>query len=163
MIAWTGVRRLLRRAVFAAGVGDAGDRPFAVGFDEIEEVGAAVVDLAVDEEVEGRPDYSQIVVDLDERIVDALFDLSLAGFADAIGEVFNGHFGGFAVTHEDENRGRQRGGLDGRCVAVGHAVEHGVDGGENRIFLRGGGRERDCEGAKAERGCDCGSEAEGHG
>ena len=41
---------LFRSAVFAAGVGDARYSPLAVGADEIEEIGAAMVDFAVCEE-----------------------------------------------------------------------------------------------------------------
>ena len=70
--------------IVAAGVGDAGDEPLAVLADEVEEVGAAVLDFAVDEEVEGRPDDGEIVVDFDERVVDPLFDLLGAGLADAV-------------------------------------------------------------------------------
>ena len=66
-------------AVAAAGVGDACDAPLAILADEVEEVGAAVGDLAIDQEVEGRPDEGEIVVDLDQRVVDFSSICSLPG------------------------------------------------------------------------------------
>src|ERR1700756_972415 len=117
--------------VFAACVGYGSDEPLAVGANEVEEIGAAVIDLAVDEEVEGCPDYGQVVVDADERVVNALFDLrgrlGGAGAADSAGEVVAGHLAGFAVAHEDEDCSGEQGFFDGSGVAVGHAGEHGVD------------------------------------
>src|ERR1700759_4952812 len=90
-------------AVVAAGGGGAGAETLGVLADEVEGVGAAWLDFAVDEKVEGRPDDGEIVVDFDERVVDALFDLLgvCAGLADAGGEVFEGHLRGLAVAHED--------------------------------------------------------------
>jgi len=132
-------------AVFAAGVGYAGDEPFAVGADEVEEVGAAVVDFAVGEEVEGGPDYGEVVVDADEGVVDALFDLGWglrgAGTGNAVGEAVGGHLAGVAVAHEDHSGSGDEGGLDSGGVAVGHAGEEGVDGNEDGLFFRslGGG------------------------
>ena len=113
--------------------------------DEVEEVGAAVVDFAVGEEVEGCPDDGEIVVDADERVVDAFFDLSGrlggAGFTDAVGEAVGGHLAGVAVAHEDHGGSGDEGGLDGGGVAVGHAGEEGVDGSEDGLFFgRLGGR-----------------------
>src|ERR1700761_2284270 len=139
-------------AVVAAGVGYAGDEPLAVLADEVEEVGAAMLDLAVDEEVERRPDDGEIVVDFDERVVDALFDLLGAGLADAGGEVFEGHLRGLAVAHEDHDSAGEGRLFDGGGVTRGHAGEHGLDGGEDRL-VRGIGRS--CvEGERAEGGQD---------
>src|ERR1700749_1254282 len=39
---------LLHRTVFASGVCDTGDEPFAIRADQIEEIGAAMIDFAVD-------------------------------------------------------------------------------------------------------------------
>ena len=144
---------LFRWAVFAAGIGDAGDEPFAAGADEVEEVGSAVVDFAVGVEVEGGPDDGEIVVDLDERVVDALLDLGFAGLAYAVGEGFDGHLGGLAVAHEDHGCARDCRRLDGGCVARGHAGEHGVDGGEDGVFFGCGGVEAgSCADASKGRG-----------
>jgi hypothetical protein len=137
------VPALFSRAVVAAGVGDAGDEPLAVLTDEVEEVGAAVLDFAVDEEVEGRPDNGEVVVDFDERVVDPLFDLLgvCAGLADAGGEVFEGHLRGLAVAHEDHDSAGECRLLDGCGVTRGHAGEHGLDGGEDCLIVRAvGGR-----------------------
>ena len=117
---------LLGWAVVAAGVGYARDQPFAVFADEVEEIGAAVVDFAVDEEVEWSPDYSEVVVDTDERVVDTLFDLFGSGAPDAFGEGVEGHLGGIAVAHEHHRAAGQEGLFDRGCVAFGHAVEHGL-------------------------------------
>ncbi len=62
---WSVAPFLLAVAVFAAGVCDAGDDPFAVDTNEIEQVGAAVVDFAVRQEFERSPHHRQIVVDPD--------------------------------------------------------------------------------------------------
>ncbi len=137
-----------------SGVGDAGDEPFAVDADEVEEVGAAVVDLAVDEEVEGRPDDGEIAVDADDRVVDALFDAGGRGAGDALGECGEGHLRGLSVAHEDERASGQERELDGSGVAVGHAVEEGVDGGEDgSVFWGGGvGGHRSCGSREKEQG-----------
>lgn len=146
--------------VFAACVGYAGDEPLAVGADEVEEIGAAMIDFAVDEKVEGSPDYGEVVVDADERVVNTLFDLGggLGGAraSDAVGEVVGGHLAGVAVSHEDHGGSGNEGGLDGGGVAVGHAGEESVDGSEDGLFFgslgwglgvegdeeKGGGEER---------------------
>ncbi len=81
-----------------SGVGDGGDEPLAVDLHEVEEVGATVVGLAVDEEGERGPDDGEVVVDADEGVVDALFNVRLnagfGGLADALGEGFDGELGG---------------------------------------------------------------------
>jgi len=142
-------RWLFGGAVFAAGVGYAGDEPFSVGADEVEEIGAAVVDLAVGEEVKGSPDYGEVVVDADEGIVDALFylrgRLGCAGFTDSVGEAVGGHLAGVAVAHEDHGCSGDEGGLDGGGVAVGHAGEESVHWSEDSLFfwslgVEGGGK-----------------------
>jgi hypothetical protein len=55
------------------------DLPSATLLGEIEKIPAAVIELAVYEEVKGRPDDGQIVVDADVRIVDAFFDVRGSG------------------------------------------------------------------------------------
>jgi hypothetical protein len=62
---------LVGGAVFASGVGDAGDTPLPFGANKVEEVGAAMIDLAIQKEVKGRPDDGEIVVDADNGIVDS--------------------------------------------------------------------------------------------
>ena len=155
---WLLVARSSGGAVFAAGVGDGSDEPLAVGVDEVEEIGAAVVDFAVGEEFERGPDYGEVVVDANEGIVDALFDfcwwLRCAGAAYTVGEVVSRHLAGIAVTHEDHGCSRDEGGLDGGGVAVGHAGEENIDGGQDGLFFGGlgvegggekGGGDGDCE------------------
>ncbi len=154
---------LLCRAVFAAGVGYGGDGPFAVDLGHIEKVGAAVVDFAIDVKVEGRPNDGEVVVDLDDRVVDAFFDCGFARLAYAVGEGFKGHDGGLAVAHEDHGAAGHSRRLDGGGVAVGHAVEHGVDGGEDGVFFRGGGEERNRERAKTEHEMEGGDNGLLHG
>ena len=112
-----------------------------------------MVDFAVDVEVEGSPDDGK-VVDLDERVVDALLDLGFAGLAYAVGEGFDGHLGGLAVAHEDHRRAGDPRQLDSGCVACGHACEHGVDGGQEGVFVGCGG---------VQRGGCCADASEGYG
>ena len=133
------------------GVGDAGDEPFAIDADEIEEVGAAVVDLAVDEEVEGRPDDGEVAVDVDDGRVDAFFDAGGGGAGDALGEGGEVHLRGLAVAHEDERASGQKRQLDGDGVAAGHAVEEGMDGGEDGLVVGGGGVGGQCDDSGREK------------
>ena len=139
------------RAGFAAGVGDRGDEPLAILADEVEQVGAAVVDFAVAEKFEGSPDDGEVVVDANERMVDALFDLRGSGMGEMIGKVVEGHANGLAIAHEDHGAAGQQGRADGGGVAMGHAVEQGLHGGENGLFFRSGGVDGDRdEGAEQE-------------
>jgi len=100
-----------------------------------------VVNFSVDEEVEWSPDDGEIVVDADERVVDALFYLGwwlrCAGAAYAVGEGVGGHLAGGAVAHEDHGGAGNEGGFDGCGVAFGHAVEHGFDGSEDGLLFGG--------------------------
>ena len=128
---------LLCWAVFATSVGYAGDEPFAIFADEVEEIGAAVVDFAVDEEVEGCPDNGEVVVDADEGVVDSLFNLSGAGASYSFGEGLEGHLRGLAVAHQDHGTAWEQGLFDCRSVAFGHAIEHGFDGSQDRLLFRG--------------------------
>jgi hypothetical protein len=139
-------------AVVAAGVGYAGDEPLAVLADEIEEVGTTVLDFAVDEEVEGRPDDGEIVVDADERVVNSLLDLLCAGFTDTRGEILEGHLSGFAVAHQDHDAVGKRGLPDGGGVALRHAIEHSVHRGEDCLFVCGIGRSGGVECEREEGG-----------
>ena len=133
------LQRLFSCAVVAAGVGYAGDEPLAILADEIEEVGATVLDFVIDQEVEGRPDDGEIVVDADERVVDSLFDLLCARFTDTRGEILEGHLSGFAVAHQDHDAVGKRGLPDGGGIARRHAGEHGLDGRENGLIVWSGG------------------------
>ena len=67
--------RLVRGAVLPGCGSERGDLPSAALPGEIEEIPAAVIELAVYEEVKGRPDDGQVVVDVDLRIVDGFFDV----------------------------------------------------------------------------------------
>ena len=120
-----------------------------------------MVDLAIDEEVEGSPDYSQIVVDPEQRIVDAFFYLGLARLPDAVGEGFKGHLRGFTVAHEHHGAAGECGSFDGGGVSFGHSVEHGVNGGEDGLLVSGLGGGGDGESG----GEDCGDQkcVAGHG
>jgi len=94
-----------------------------------------VVDLAINEEIKRSPDYGEVVIDVDEWIVNAFFDLRFAGLAYALGERFKGHLRGFAVAHEHHGSAGECGGLDRSGVSFGHAVEHGLDGGEDGLLV----------------------------
>ena len=118
-----------------------------------------MIDFAVDEEVEGRPNYGEIVVDADERVVDALCDFGgagVSGMADALGEGVGCHLAGCAVAHEDHGGSGDEGLFDDGGVALGHAVEHGIDGSEDGLLFRGLRVER---GGEEAGGCCCGEEA----
>ena len=124
-----------------------------------------MVDFAVDEEVEGSPDDGEIVVDADERVVNALFDLGGrlrgAGAAYTVCEGFGGHLAWIAVAHENHGCAGDEGCFDGCGVAPGHAVEHGIDGSKDGFFFRGlrlkcgdcNEQQSQAEGAKSFHGC----------
>ena len=116
-----------------------------------------MVDFAVDEEVEGSPDDGEVVVDADERVVDAFLDVGGSGLADALGEGFEGHLGGLAVAHQDHGSAGERGLLDGGSVTLGHAVEERLDGGEDGLLFGGCGVE--CWGEQG-GGDGCGGEGQ---
>ena len=80
---------LLTRTILPPGIGDAGNQPFAVCADKVEQVRAAVVDLAVHQEIEWGPDHGQIVIDAHQRIVNALLDLALPGLPTASAKASN--------------------------------------------------------------------------
>ena len=149
-------------AGFGAGVGDAGDEPFSVYADHVEEVGAAVVDFAVDQEVKGCPDHGKIVVDADERIVNALFYLVFAGLADTLGKSFEGHLRRFAVAHEHHGSAGECGSFDRRGISFRHAVEHGVDGSEYCLLIGGLGEGGEAKGCGEDGGYE-GKESSGGG
>ena len=118
-----------------------------------------MVDFAVDEEVEGSPDYGEIVVDADEWVVNALFDFGgagVGGMADAVGEGIGCHLAGRAVAHEDHGRSGNEGIFDDDGIPFGHPVEHGFDWDEDGL-LCGGLRVE--QGGEEAGGCCCGEEA----
>jgi hypothetical protein len=78
---------LVRGAVPTGGGSERDDLPSAVLFVEAEEISAAMIELAIDEEVEGSPDERQIVVDLDLRIVDPFLDVRSSRGRHAVGEI----------------------------------------------------------------------------
>src|SRR5271163_3409920 len=118
------VLKLIRGAVFPGCGGERDDLPPATLLGEIEEIPAAVIELAVYEEVKGRPDDGQIVVDADVRIVDAFIDVRGSGGRYAIGEILNGDLAEVALLHQNENSARQPRSLDGGRITMRHAVEH---------------------------------------
>jgi hypothetical protein len=54
---------LLACAIFASRVCDAGNDPLTIRTDNVEQVGAAVVHLAVHQKLERRPHHRQVVID----------------------------------------------------------------------------------------------------
>jgi hypothetical protein len=118
--------RLVRGAVLPGCGSERGDLPSAALPGEIEEIPAAVIELAVYEEVKGRPDDGQVVVDADVRIVDAFFDVCGSRGRYAIGDALNGDLAEVAFLHQDENSAGQPRSLDGGRIAMRHAVEHGL-------------------------------------
>jgi hypothetical protein len=118
--------KLLRGAVRPGCGGERYDLPSAVLLVEINEVSAAVIELAIYEEVEWRPDNGQIVVDADVRIVDLLFDVCSSGGRYAIGEILNCDLAEVALLHQDENSAGQPRSLDDGRITMRHTVEHGL-------------------------------------
>ena len=116
--------KLVRGAVRAGSGGERDDLPFTVFLVEIKEVPAAMIELAVDEEIEGRPDDGQIVVDADLRIVDAFFDVGGPRGRYAIGPKLYCELAQNAILHHDENSARQPRSLDGRSITMRHSIEH---------------------------------------
>jgi hypothetical protein len=118
--------RLVCGAVLPRCGSERGDLPFAALLGEIEEIPAAVIELAVYIEVKRCPDDGQVVVDADVRIVDAFFDVCGSGSRYAIGDVLNGDLAEDALPHQHENSAGQPGSLDRGRITMGHAIEHGL-------------------------------------
>jgi hypothetical protein len=138
-------RALFRRAVFCAGVGDAGDHPFSVDANHIEEICSAVIDFSIDQKVEWRPYDGEIVVDPDEWIVNAFFNLRLTGFTYELREGIEGHLCGLAVAHEHHCATGKRRRFNGHGIPLRHAIKHGMDGGKHGLLVRGLRKSVGCE------------------
>ena len=94
-----------------------------------------MIELAVYEEVKGRPDDGQVVVDLDVRIVNAFFDVCGSGGRYTIGPKLDRELAEDATLHHDENSAGQPGSLDGGRIAMRHAIEHGLCRSEDSLFV----------------------------
>ena len=127
--------KLVRGAVRAGSGSERDNLPFAVFLVETEEIPAAVIELAVYEEVKGRPDDGQVVVDLDVRIVNAFFDVCGSGGRYTIGPKLDRELAEDATLHHDENSAGQPGSLDGGRIAMRHAIEHGLCRSEDSLFV----------------------------
>src|SRR5580704_4241119 len=90
---------LLTGAIFPSCVCDTGDDPLTVRTDNVEQVGAAVVDLAVHQKLERSPHHRQIVIDPHERIMNSLLNLRGARFSYPVRKIFKSHLSRFAVPH----------------------------------------------------------------
>jgi len=124
---------LVRGAVPTGGGSERDDLPSAVLFVEAEEISAAMIELAIDEEVEGSPDFRQIVVDPDLRIVDPFLDVR-GSRRHAVGEVLYRHLPEVALHRHHKNTTRHPGSLDGRRIPMRHAVEHGLHRSQDSRF-----------------------------
>ena len=116
-----------------------------------------MIDFTVDEEVERGPDDGEIVVDADEGIVDALFDLGGSRTAHTIGEGVGGHLARFAVAHQYHVGTWDEGLFDRGGVAFGHTVEHRLDRSEDGLLFRCLGVKRNDKEARGH----CGGEEAG--
>jgi hypothetical protein len=126
--------KLVRGAVPTGGGSERDDLPSAVLFVEAEEISAAMIELAIDEEVEGSPDDRQIVVDPDLRIVDPFLDVRGSRGRHAVGEVLYRDLPQVALHRHHKNTTRQPGSLDGRRIPMRHAVEHGLHRSQDSRF-----------------------------
>ena len=115
---------LLLGAVSASCSRQRNDLPPAALMGQIEKIPAAVVELAVYEEVKWRPHHGYVVVDADLRIVNAFFDVSGSGSGYAMGETLDGDLAEVAFLHQDEHSAGEPGSLDGVRITMGHAIEH---------------------------------------
>ena len=106
-----------RGAGLRAGIGNARDHPSSVDANQIEQVCSAVIDLLIDPKVERRPHHGQIVIDPDQWIMNAFFDLCRTGFTYALREGFKGHLRGPAVAHQHHRSTGQSGRLDRRGIS----------------------------------------------
>ena len=116
---WSG-----RSAVLPGCGGERDDLPSAIFLVEIEEIPAAMIQLAIDIEVKGGPDHGQVVVDVDLRIVDALLDVRGPGCRYAIGPKLDGELAQDAILHHNENSAWEPGSLDGCSITMRHSIEH---------------------------------------
>src|SRR5512142_347287 len=89
------------RAILSPRVGDTCDSPLAIGTNEVEQVRSTVVDLAVDQELEGSPYHREIVIDAHQRIVNAFLNARGSWFCHLFRKLFEGHPDGLAVAHQD--------------------------------------------------------------
>ena len=146
--------RLLRCAVLVARIRDSGDQPLAADVHEVEEIGSAMVRLAIDQEHKGRPNHGEVVIDPNQRLVNAFLDATMAGFGDMIGERFDRHLLRLAFPHQYEHCAWQGRGLDGIGVSMRHPGKQCIDGGEDggvlRVHLRRGKQESQCDGSRNE-------------
>jgi hypothetical protein len=59
-----------------------------------------VIHFSIDQKVKRRPHYGKIVVDPDQRIVNAFFHVRCAGLAYALCKGVECHLGGLAIAHQ---------------------------------------------------------------
>lgn len=95
-----------------------------------------------------------VVIDPNQRVVNAFLDAAVAGFGDVIGERFDGHLLRLAFPHQYEHCAWQGRGLDGIGVSMRHPGKQCIDGGEDggvlRVYLRRGKHESQCDGSRNE-------------
>ena len=124
------------RASFATGIGDACNEPLAIFADESEQVGAAVVNFVIQEKIEGRPDYSEVMIDAHERVVNALLDARGSRPRNPFRKSFEGHLGGLSVAHEHHGAAGQKRTLDRGGVALRHTIEQSLNRREYGLLFR---------------------------
>lgn len=112
---------LVSRAVLAVGGSEGGDLPSAVLLGEIEEISAAVIELAIYEEVEGRPVNGQVAVDVDTRFVDPLLDVGGSRGGYAAREVLCRDLAEVALLHLGKNSAGYPCSLVGGRIKMRHA------------------------------------------
>ena len=100
-----------RGACLRPGIGNARNHPSSVDTNHVEQVCSAVIDLPIDQKIERRPHHGEIVIDPNQWIVNAFFNLCRPGFAYALREGLKGHLRGLAVAHKHHGATRER-----RCL-----------------------------------------------
>ena len=92
--------KLVCAAVLTGGGSERDDLPSAVLFVEGEEISAAMIELAIDEEVERSPYDRQIVVDPNHWIEYSFLDVCGSRGRHAVGEVLNGDLAEASLHHQ---------------------------------------------------------------
>jgi len=126
---------LLANAILPSRICDAGDNPLTIRTDKVEQVGPAVIYLAIDQKLERGPDHGEIVIDPHQRIMNAFLNVRGSRFSYPVCEIFKSHLRRLPVPHEHHRAAGQQRFLDRGGVALRHAIKHLRYRREDRLLL----------------------------
>src|SRR5215472_4524404 len=94
------------RTIVPPSIRDARNHPLAIGANKVEQVGSAMINLAVRQELKRGPHHRQVVIDTHQRIVNALLDLRGSRSSHPLDKRFKGHLDGLAIAHQHHGSAR---------------------------------------------------------